>query len=84
MGDFPGDKSLFLPIQVKAAIEKGKKIFVWCLFIEGSLSVITIHTLELLDWKGFAVFSLLMSCNVVSHGPGLTHLLDLEHPLAGR
>ena len=26
---------------------------VW--FIEGSLSVITIHTLELLDWKGFAV-----------------------------
>ncbi len=33
---------------------------VW--FIEGSLSVITIHTLELPDWKGFAAFILLMSC----------------------
>ncbi len=53
-------------------------------FFEGSLSVITIHTLELLDWKGFAAFVLLMSCNVGNHGPGLTHLHDLEHFLAGR
>ncbi len=55
---------------------------VW--FIEGSLSVITIHTLELPDWKGFAAFVLLMSCDAVNHDPGLTHLRDLEHPLAGR
>ena len=48
------------------------------------MSVITINTLELPDWKGFAAFSLLMSCNAVNHGPGLTHLGDLEHPLAGR
>ncbi len=53
-------------------------------FIEGSLSAITIHTLELPNWKGFAAFVLLMSCNSVNHGPGLTHLCDLEHPLAGR
>ena len=58
-------------------------LVIW--FIEGSLSVITIHhTLELLDWKGFTAFGLLMSCNAVNHGPGLTHLRDLEHPLAGR
>ncbi len=57
--------------------------FSW--FIEGSLSVITIYTLvELPDWKGFAAFVLLMSCNAVNHGPGLTHLRDLEHLLAGR
>ncbi len=55
---------------------------VW--FIEGSLSVITIHTLELPDWKGFAAFVLLMSCNAVNQGSGLTHLHDLEHSLAGR
>ncbi len=55
---------------------------VW--FIEGSLSVITIHTLELLDGKGIAAFSLLMSCNALNHGPGLAHLRDLEHSLAGR
>ncbi len=48
------------------------------------MSVITIHTLELLDWKGFVAFGLLMSCNALNHGPGLTHLRDLEHPLAGR
>ncbi len=54
------------------------------LFIEGSLSVITIHTLELLDWKGFAAFDLPMSCNAVNLGPGFTHLCDLKHPLAGR
>ncbi len=54
-----------------------------CLFIEGSLSVITIHTLELLDWKDFAAFGLLMSCNAVNNSPGLT-LRDLERPLAGR
>ncbi len=55
---------------------------VW--FIEAFLSVATIHTLELLDGKGFAAFGLLMSCSAVNHGPGLTHLCDLEHPLAGR
>ncbi len=55
---------------------------VW--FIEGLLSVTTIHTLELLDWKGFAAFVLLMSCNAVNHGPGLRNFCDLEHPLAGR
>ena len=47
-----------LPIDGKTP---SRKKLVW--FIEGSLSVITIHTLELPDWKGFAEFVLLMSCN---------------------
>ena len=47
-----------LPIDGKTP---SRKNLVW--FIEGSLSVITIHTLELPDWKGFAEFLLLISCN---------------------
>ncbi len=53
-------------------------------FIEGPLSVISFLVLELLDSKGlYSVWSPdVLQC--VSHGPSLTHLCDLERPLAGR
>ncbi len=54
-------------------------------FLGGTLSVITILLL-LNCWiqKACASFGLLMSSIVVKHGPGLTHLCDLERPIAGR
>ena len=44
------------------------------------------HFLCLNCWiqKACVAFGLRMSCNAVSHGPSLTHLCDLERPLAGR
>ncbi len=35
-------------------------------------------------WNTWSAFILLIWCNAVIHGPGLTHLRNLEHPLAGR
>ncbi len=52
-----------------------------CLFVEGPLSVITILVLELMDSKSLCSVKShesLMPCNAVNHGPGLTHLRDLE------